>query len=59
MENECYTYEIDGWIVTKLPEPLYTKEQIQNFKVLKVIELNEEDKLKNATNHPRQRFSMP
>ena len=50
--NKAWYKEIDGWGVYKLPEPLYTKEQIQNFKVLKVIELNEEDKLKNATKHP-------
>lgn len=49
MKNECYTYEEDGWIITKLPEPLYTKEQIQKFKMLKVIELNEDDKNSNAT----------
>lgn len=49
MKNECYTYEEDGWIITKLPEYLYTEEQIQKFKQLGIIKSNEDDKNSNAT----------
>lgn len=51
IKNTSCTYTIDDWIITKFPEPLYTIEQIQKFKVLKkVIELNENTQSENATN---------
>ncbi len=55
-KNKAWYIEIDGWGFYNIPEPLYTKEQIQKFKVLKVIELNEYEKNKNATNHPGSVF---
>ena len=40
--NQAWHVEIDGWGIYNIAEPLYTEEQIRNFKVIKVIDASKD-----------------